>query len=148
MSDIRPEPTYDTINRIAVCYKEALQKEFPQYRFSINQDVSSNPPATFTFTSIIPIVRADFPPLRAITTVDNICVLLAWKNNDIDGDEIILMAEFSSNSIRITCWKHSLKSIMSIDYADPRFTKDIVRDRLAAYDSNSDIFHELDHSTP
>jgi len=146
MSDIRSEPTYDTINRIAVCYKKSLQKEFPQYRFSINQDVSPNP-ATFT----MPIVRAVYvpPSLRVITTtVENICVLLAWKNNDIDGDEIILMTEFSSNSIRITCWKHSLKSIISIDYADPRFTEDTIRDRLAAYDSNSDIFDELDHSTP
>ena len=142
MSNIKTELTHDIINGIASSYKESLQNKFPQYQFSLCNGISTNDK---------PLERRQRWTAMIVTFItEHICTLLVWKDSDIHkpctwgNGKIILGAEFSSSSIKITCFKDAMESVDTIDYFDPRFTEDILSDRLAAYDIDIDVFMSTD----
>jgi len=103
------------IDRLAAFYRDDIRSRFPQYRHPRDEDTPSN-------------------------------TILVWKDSDIlqpcttGNGQLILMAEFRSDSVKIKCWKHAMSSVDFVDYADPRFTEDILSNRLAGYDDDVDAF--------
>ena len=111
--------------RLAYYYREALQREFPQYEYSLSISDEGADDAAF---------------------------LAVFKNGvEIDNDSMpILVASFSSAFIEILYYGYVddindfdngclKRHIDFIYYADPKFTEDVLSDKLATYDKRAII---------